>query len=447
MRGPRRRLGLALRPARIAAPLHVRIGRRILIAALVALARVVLWRQRPRVVAVTGSVGKTTTTGLVVAALGRSLRINTTRANQNNEVGVPAAILGCSSARSAAGWSRVLLRGLALALAPRRPAYPEVLVLEVAAGRPGEIERITRYLRPDVAVVTNVRGVHLEHFRSVEAVASEKSWVVRRLRPGGVAVLGAEDPLALAMRALAPGAVLTYGLSPGADVRVVDLEPGLEGCAGTLCLGADPGGSAPLDAARWKGSARLAFATPLLGAHQVAGLAGAVAVALALGVPVEAAIEALAGTEAPPGRLRAIRVGPGLVVLDDSYNASPRAVLDGLEVLARFPAPRQAVLGDMRELGPDSARCHREVGAALVGRIDRLVAVGPEAVLIAEAAVEHGMAPERVASVATWEDAARELRGGELRGSVLVKGSRAVRLDALVHALCEPASAAHGRPA
>jgi UDP-N-acetylmuramoyl-tripeptide--D-alanyl-D-alanine ligase len=410
-------------PPRIAAPLPVRIGRRLYILLLVGLARLVLRRYRPKIVVVTGSVGKTTTKELVAAVVARGFSSWSTRGGSNNEVGVPATILGAASTRRG-GWVRRRLSALVSGarLLAGRGAYPQALVLEMAAGRPGELERMTRAVRPDVAVVTCVREVHLEFFGSLESIAAEKAWVVRRLRPGGVTVVPADDEEASRLAKLAPGPVVLHSLDGAADLWLEDVRTGPEGCAGTLCIRQADG------TAR-----RYPFATKLLGRHQLRGVLAAVGVGLALGIAPEEALEAVAGIEAPPARLRKLAGRRGLTVLDDSHNASPQAVVDALQVLSEFPGPRWAVLGDMRELGPATDDAHRWVGRSIPGRADRLLTVGPAAALVAESAVEHGLAPARIWHCDDAEAARSKLAADTFdAATVLVKGSRAVGLELVV---------------
>jgi UDP-N-acetylmuramoyl-tripeptide--D-alanyl-D-alanine ligase len=413
-------------PPRIDAPVHVRIARRGLAWTLRLLAGAVLRRYRPIVVSVTGSVGKTTTKDLTAAVLATRFRLRATEGNSGGELGAPTAVLGGPRGRALRARALTLVRSLGLLL--RRRPFPELLVLEMAAGRPGELERVTRQVQADVAVVTNVRPVHREHYPDFDAIVREKSWPIRRLRGLRVAVLNADDPASRELAQLAPGRVIRYrNRSGAADVWVENLEFRSEGASAVLRV--RPPGTAE--------AKRYPLTTRLLGAHQLSGLVAAVATGVALGVPPEAALAAVADFEPAPGRLRALRGADGLVVLDDCYNASPQAVLDALEVLARFPQPRWAVLGDMAELGPESEPGHRAVGESVARRADALVAVGRQAAWIAEAAVEHGMNPDDVYYQPDSDDAAHAVATRVRTGTVLVKGSAVMRLERVVAELVE----------
>jgi UDP-N-acetylmuramoyl-tripeptide--D-alanyl-D-alanine ligase len=382
----------------------------------------VLRRHRPIVVAITGSVGKTTTKDLTAAVLATRFKLRATEGSANSEVGVPAAVFGSRRGRSARARAVLLLDGLSLVVL-RRP-YPELLVLEMAAGRPGELERLTRSIRPDVAVVTNVRPVHRMHYRDFEEIVREKSWPTRRLRDSGVAVLNRDDPAFRELAEITTGRVVAFGSSPDADVRLEDADLGLDGTTARLRVGGAFAETGPLP-----------LSSRLLGTHQLTGVLAAVAVGLSLGVPPSEALEALSGFEPAPGRLRAHRIPGGAVVLDDSYNASPQAMVDALEVLARFPRPRWAVLGSMAELGPEEETGHRTAGEAAATRSDTLLAVGPHAELIAEAAAAKGMAEENILLARDASAAASIVASRSDLGSVLVKGSAQFGLEAVVSAL------------
>jgi UDP-N-acetylmuramoyl-tripeptide--D-alanyl-D-alanine ligase len=416
---------LSVGPPRIDGPVHVRAARRLLAWLLGVVAAAVLRRYRPIVVVVTGSVGKTTTKDLIASVLATRFRLQATKGSSGGELGVPATVLGNRRGRSP--WQRalVLVDGLRL-LGRRRKPFPELLVLEMAAGRPGELERLTRRIQADVAVVTNVRPVHRQYYSGFDAIVHEKSWPIRRLRRGGAAVLNAADPASQALAGLASGRVIAYGES-SADVWLEDLVLGMDGASAVLRV-RRPGSAEP---------ERYALKSHLLGAHQLSGLQAAVAAGLALGVPPDQALAAVADFEPASGRLRALRGAGGLVVHDDCYNASPQAVLDALDVLARFPPPRWAVLGDMAELGPEAETGHRSVGHAVAGRADVLVAVGREAGWIADAAIESGMNADDVLREPAAEVAAHTVASRMRAGTVLVKGSAVMRLETVVAALLE----------
>lgn len=386
-----------------------RILRRVLVWKLRWLARRVIKKYRPKIVAVTGSVGKTTTKELISAALEGHYRLRSAQ-GYNSEFGVPLTILNEKSAPSVRHWIGIFGRGMKLWLG--KHDYPELLVLEMAADQPGDVKSLTRLAPPDVAVVTNVRNVHLANYPHADAIADEKAWLVRNLRKDGLAVLNFDDTKTRIMQRFAPGRVLYYGLTDESNIWAENIKVGRDGTTATVHLREGEQG----EVRKWS------LTTPLLGVHQLYGVLAAIAAAHALNIQPEQAVKSVAKVGPPPGRLRALPGKGSLTVLDDSYNASPQSTLASLEVLKRFPKPHRAVLGDMRELGEASADLHRMVGESL-DWLDELVTVGPESEALAEAAKKAGLAAKRIRSVRLTPEAiplAAEWRDG----TVLVKGSQ-----------------------
>ena len=392
----------------------VRIARGPVFGVLRPLARLVVRRRRPVVVGITGTVGKTTTKELVAEVLATRFRVWSTPGSHNLENGVAFAVLGVRvTGRPMRDWPLAFLRA-GLLLAFRRRRYPEVLVLEMGGARPGDLRRLTREYPPDVAVVTTVGANHLEFFVDVDHVEREKTWLVRRLRPGGLAVLNADDHRVAAMAALTPERVMTVGRSKDADVRLENITSGPEGIAARVRLNGD----AP------------AIRSPLLGAPRMVAVAQALTVAVHLGVPLDDAVTVLGRQHGPAGRLRLVPGRHGATILDDSYSASPPATRLAFETLRSCPGPRRAVFGELEEPGAGQAAEHRAIGAGAAPWLDALVAVGRGGELVAQAAIAHGMDPARVEWVPDQASAAalaREFTDGTL----LVKGSSQQDLDRL----------------
>ncbi len=360
----------------------------------------------PRTLAVTGSVGKTTTKDLLAAALGTRYETLATLGNLNNLLGLPLTVMG---------------------LVPSH----EVVVLEMGMNAPGEIEALCRIAPPDIGVVTSVAPVHLEGLGSLDAVARAKEELVVALHPSGVAVLNGDDPRVAAMRAAAPGRVLTFGQAADADVRIV-----------TVLV--DPLGRLTVDLS--VGGEQVRVVTGLVGAHQAANVAAAMAGAVAAGVPPQEAADAMASVTPGRHRMEILHAGP-VRVIDDCYNASPKSVNAALEVLATIAVPggRVAVLGDMRELGAATDTAHLEIGrAAASAGVDTLIAVGKFADRVSVGARDAGLASTRCFqapdAIAAATLALALVRPGD---TVLVKGSRGVGLEHVVGALIDRAKG-HG---
>jgi UDP-N-acetylmuramoyl-tripeptide--D-alanyl-D-alanine ligase len=349
------------------------------------------------VVALTGSTGKTTTKELIAAALSGSRRVHRTTGNLNNHLGVPLTLLAC-------------------------PEDAQVQVIEMGMSAPNEIAPLTELADPDVGLVTNVRPVHLEFFRSLDDIAAAKGELFAKLRPEAAAVVNLDDPNVRLQAHRHAGPRVTFGRDPSADVVLQDVEDRfLPGAALTVQHGGR--------------SARIELRLP--GAHSAENALAALATALAAGATLEEAASGMAGLEAGAGRGKIHRLAQGIAVVDDVYNSNPAAVAAVLRTLSatRSGGRRVLVFGDMLELGPEETAFHREVGrlAARAG-VDLLVGVGPRAREAVEEAARfgvHGTAHEPDAASAARGLAAR-LRPGDF---VVVKGSRGVHLERVVAAL------------
>jgi UDP-N-acetylmuramoyl-tripeptide--D-alanyl-D-alanine ligase len=357
------------------------------------------WRARHavRVVGITGSTGKTVAKEITADVLSRSLVTLRNEGNLNSETGLPMTLLRL------------------------RPEH-EVAVLEMSMYTVGEIALLAEIALPEVGVVLAVHPTHLERAGSLERIARAKSELPAALPADGLAVLNADDPRVAAMRDATPAAVRTFGLGPEADVRASDIvSNGLDGCEFTL--------HAP-----W-GVRRMTSRAP--GRHLVPHALAAAAVAERFAVPLEEVAAALAAGSHAPHRMEIVEAASGARLVDDSYNASPISIGAALDFLAESPVGpgrrRLAVLGDMLELGPDEERLHREIGARAAATTDGLVAVGPRAAWIADAARAAGA--RQVATAADADDAAavleRELAPG-IGDLVLIKASRGIGLDRTV---------------
>jgi UDP-N-acetylmuramoyl-tripeptide--D-alanyl-D-alanine ligase len=367
-----------------------------------------LWRRRlgRPVVAVTGSAGKTTTRELIRAALAPLGWVVASSGNENNDVGAPLTLLKAGVEAAA-------------------------VVVEMGMRGPGEIGRLSRCAEPDVAVITNIGTAHIGRLGSREAIAAAKCEICEALAETGLLVIPAADPL------------LEAALAPGWSGRVervalADEAQGLPGgpmanWVGRLVDG-DGGGALLLE--RWPVEANPGrggmppIALPLPGRHNARNLLLALAVATRLGVPL-AALATLA-VEVPGGRNRCLEIG-GVRVLDETYNASPEAVLAALQLLADGPGVRRyAVLGTMLELGEQSLALHGQVAArAKELGLDGLVVVdgGAEG----DAMVEAAQGLPRLARVGTPREAIEPLAAWLAPGDgLLLKGSRGVALETLI---------------
>jgi UDP-N-acetylmuramoyl-tripeptide--D-alanyl-D-alanine ligase len=338
----------------------------------------------PAIVAITGSMGKTTTKMGLLAVLAEAFEVVASEGNKNTPLGLSLLVLN-------------------------RDLGPETkLVLEMGARLKGDLRELCSYFPPTVSVVTNVRGVHVETFGSIDGVQREKSEIVRALGAEGTACLNGDDPRVLQMAEVHPGRTITYGTGPACDVR----------------------------------PERITATLPILGEPGTYTALAAMSVGLAFGMTDEQINRGLERIEPEKGRLNRLRGCNGSTLIDDTYNASPEAVLAALRVLGEQEAERRiAFLGDMLELGETEVEQHADVLAEAARTIDHVHAVGP---IMAKAVASLSNA-ER-AAITTHEtsgalaDALRAGRVYEPRAddAILVKGSQGTRMERISEALLHP---------
>lgn len=350
------------------------------------------------VAALTGSQGKTSTKDLLAAVLAEAGPTVATAGSFNNEIGMPLTAL-------------------------RVEPTTRFLVLEMGARGRGHLTELTDLVAPDVSVVLNVGTAHLGEFGSREAIAEAKGELVSALRPGGTAVLNADDERVAAMAGLAPGRVLTFGTGAG-DVRLEGLELDRLGRPRFVLTAGD---------------ARAEVTLQVVGAHQALNAAAAATAALAVGMSLEEAAGALTRvTTLSKWRMELHELPNGVLLLNDAYNANPesmRAALDAVAAIGADASVRRTVgvLGVMRELGEASEAAHREIGEYAATRVDQLLVVGADARGIHDGATAAGGASVFVddnPAAVTW--LGEQLREGD---AVLVKASRGARLDEVAAAL------------
>lgn len=381
------------------------------------LAHRIVAKYQPKIVGITGSVGKTSTRAAVFAVLSQRFSAYTPPKNLNDKIGLPLGIIGMDSpGKNLAGWVKVLLRAFSLLLFKQK--YPEVLVLEYGIDRVGEMRQLLAIATPQVAVLTSIGFSHYEFFTDIETVAREKSHILEALPTDGVAVLNGDDERVLAQSGKSKGVVIAYGHA-GQTVSLLEK---------TELFTDAPATALRIQTPRFDLTARLVA----LGAPHVSAALAAVAVAEALGVEESAVARGLSAYRPVPGRLQVIGGVRRSWVIDDTYNASPDSMREALALLGRFPGVhKMAVLGDMLELGAVSDTEHQVVGAHVAGlNVSHLVTVGPSGKIIAEAACAAGLPEERIISFDTSDQATITVQELMREGSiVLVKGSQGVRME------------------
>jgi len=344
-----------------------------------------------KVLAITGSNGKTSTKDFAASVLARKFRVTKTEGNFNNHVGLPRTILEATS-------------------------EDEVAVWEIGMNHPGEIAVLSKIAAPDAAIITNIGVAHIEFMGSREAIAAEKGALAEAIEPQGTVILNADDPFSEGMAART-GAKIIFAGTTGGAVRAIEIRQSADGSEFTIVEGAH----------------RCRAQLPVAGSHMVQNALLAVAAGRAFGLSIEECAAGLAAAPLTKARLQIKEIG-GVHFLDDSYNANPDSMKAALRTLVELDTEgkRIAVLGEMRELGTQSERGHREVGetAATLG-VNQLITIGDAAKLIAEGARTAGL--DKVSSTRSTTEAARLLGDiAEPGDLVLIKGSRAARTEEVI---------------
>ena len=416
------------------------IFRNIVVAILTWEARTVLRKYKPRVIAVTGSVGKTSTKDAIYAALEDSLYVRKSRKSFNSDIGVPLTILGCESGWSnPLKWLQNIVEGGALILFPNH--YPKWLILEVGTHTQGDITELTEWLKPDVVVVTALPDVpvHVENFKSPEHVAREKKKLVEALKSDGVLVLCGDDKRTAALRKeFARYESILYGTELHNDIAATHVSVVYESDAHPTSMHFQ---------VERKGESFPFVLSGRLGHQQVYPVLAALAVGQVLGVPAQKVVTQLSAQAPSPGRMRVLEGHNATTIIDDSYNSSPTALRAAVTTLKKIDTPGRkiVIVGDMLELGRYSAEAHKKAGVQIASVADVLIAVGVRAKTIAQAAREAGFDPQCIQEFDSDDarEAGRTVRAMlEESDVVLVKGSQAIRLErAVKEVLKEPARA------
>jgi UDP-N-acetylmuramoyl-tripeptide--D-alanyl-D-alanine ligase len=392
--------------------------------------RLVLWKYKPRIIAITGSVGKTSTKDAVFAVLSKVAHVRKSEKSFNSEIGLPLTILGIPN-----GWNNPLVwvdnffKGLWLFLAPHK--YPKWLVLEVGIGKEGDMRRTALWLKTDVVIMTAIgeTPAHIEFFYSRRNLIDEKSKLIKTLKKDGLLVLNADDPDVFEMRKKTKNLTVTYGFNEGSDVlasqdSILYDEKDMPG--GIIFRADQGGGSLPV------------VIQGVFGRNHVYASLAALALSLGLKLNTINAIEALKNYSVPPGRMRLLHGTNESAIIDDTYNSSPVACESALKTLGEVQsgARKIAVLGDMLELGKHTEEAHRSVGRIAAENVKFLAVVGPRAKAIKEGALEAGMGVRKIREFPNAFEAGEFMKDFVKPDDlVLVKGSQGMRMERVVEAI------------
>ena len=363
------------------------------------LAKHVRRESQARVIAITGSAGKTTTKDAIAELIGSRFKVVKNAGNLNNHLGLPLSLLE-------------LRHGA------------DVAVMELGMNHAGEIRTLVDVATPEVRVWTNVGEAHIGYFGSADAIADAKAEILEGASPDSLLVANADDALVMARVPAFAGRIITFGSVADAHVRAADIEDlGLDGSRAALVT---PSGRRDLK-------------VPLLGRGHLMNVVCAAAVALEMGIDLDTIVEHAARLKPSSRRGAVLRLPKGVTVIDDSYNSSPSALMRSLDVIARaWAARRIAVIGEMLELGELSEPLHRDCGrVAASSRLAKLFTIGGHAArALGEAAIDAGMPRAAVTHFDNSTDGAPAIAAQLTSGDVvLVKGSRGTRTDLVVERL------------
>lgn len=408
----------------------------IIVFLLTAEAKALIKRNHPQIIAVTGSVGKTSVKDAIYEVMKTRMHTRKSDKSFNSEIGVPLSVLGLPNAWSNPFlWIKNIFDGALLVFHPTD--YPKLLVLEMGVDRPGDMDKLTSWIRPDFVVLTRLPDVpvHVEYFDSPEAVAEEKLKLVRALKPDGVLVYNQDDAR---ITEYAKGVLQQaigfsrYSLSPfTASGDTIVYEDGrAAGFEFTL--------THLTEAVRMRVNGSL-------GIQHAYNYAAAAAVASVFNIGIAEVADALASYMPPPGRMRLIPGIKDTLIIDDTYNSSPVASERGLQTLGELKGVKRriAILGDMMELGQYSIREHERIGTAVAEHANLLMTVGVRARGFAKGALDGGMDEKKILQFDDATEAGKELQGLIKPGDVLlIKGSQSMRMERVVEEImAEPEKA------
>ncbi|MDX9856052.1 MAG: UDP-N-acetylmuramoyl-tripeptide--D-alanyl-D-alanine ligase [Parcubacteria group bacterium] len=385
--------------------------------------------RKPKVVGITGSVGKTSAKEAIFRVLEGSFKVRKNEENYNNEIGVPLTIIGAKSGeKNIFKWLWVGIRWIFNLIFPF--GYPKILILEMAIDRPGDMKYLTSFARPEVGVLTDISASHLEFFDSLNSIAGEKSVLLKSLPENGLAVVNVDNEIIRKIKNKLRSRTVDFGIENEAKIRATDIkfiydeeEKNIEGLSFKLN---QEGNFVPI---------RLYH---IIARHHVYAVLAAVAVGNYFKINLIDMAKSLENLKPPRGRMTPIEGIKGSLVVDDSYNASPVSAIAALNTVEKIRAFRRvAILGDMMELGEESETGHERVAREVLSRnFDALVMVGARMKRAAERIYAEGNLNKKIIFFESPDEAAEKI--GEIikeKDLILVKGSQAMRMEKITEKL------------
>jgi len=404
------------------------------------LTKKIIKKYSPDIVGITGSVGKTSTKEITAAVLATRFNVRKSYKNYNNQIGLPLAVIGVKETpgHSALGWLSVL--GVALKLIIKRAEnYPDILVLEMGADRPGDIKYLTDIAPCKVGVLTYISHAHTEYFKTLKKIAQEKRQIITHLDKGDFAVLNYDNTLVMENAHLTKAEIITFGFNDGADLRASDVN---------IIYNDNDWPTGLNFKLNYKGNIVPAFLPDAVAEHLIPSALAGLAVGLIFGVNLIEGIEAIKKTAPMAGHMRLIPGVKNTMIIDDTYNSSPEPTKSALRTLTKIDikpgARRFAVLGDMLELGSETENAHREIGFMVAETgVEFLITVGEASKHTATSAREAGLDDNKIASFDNSAQAGKFLQEKMAQNDlILIKGSQGARMEKIVkEIMAEPMEA------
>ena len=392
--------------------------------------RLVLWKYKPKIVAITGSVGKTSTKDALYAVISGMSYVRKSEKSYNSEIGLPLTILGCPNGwNDPSIWLRNVLKGLWLFVWPHK--YPKWLVLEVGIGKPGDMKKTASWIKTDVVIITTIgeTPVHIEFFKSRDHLVEEKSKLIKTLKKDGLLVLNADDQSVLDMKTKSKNRTITYGFKDGADVLA----------SGDSIFYEDAGEpKGIIFRVDYRGSSLPVIIEGVFGRNHVYASLASLAFCYGEKLNMLDAVNKLKNYDVPPGRMRLLKGINDSLIIDDTYNSSPFACEFGLKTLGgvKNKGRKISVLGDMLELGRHTEEAHENIGKIAKENSDTIIVVGSRAKTIKNGAIKSGMDSKNIFEFNNSREAGDFLKTFVKKNDLLfIKGSQGVRMERAVEAI------------
>lgn len=392
--------------------------------------RLVLWKYKPKVIAITGSVGKTSTKDAVYAVFSKITYVRKSEKSFNSEIGLPLTILGLPNAWSnPLTWLVNILKGFWLFLYSHK--YPEWLILEAGVGKPNDMRDVVSWLKTDAVIITAIgeTPAHIEFFNSRKHLVEEKSLLIKTLKKDGLLVLNADDDTVLEMKSKTKNLTVTYGFKTGADIL---------GSGDSISYDASGEPEGVVFRVDEEGRSLPVVIDGVFGRNHVYASLAALALSSGLKFNMLEAIDSLKNYDVPPGRMRLLKGINDTLIIDDTYNSSPFACESALKTLGEVKTAgrKVAILGDMLELGKHTVEAHKNIGKIAKDSCDILVVVGQRAKMIKEGALESSLSEEKIFEFLDSREAGKFIKTFVEKGDiVLVKGSQGMRMERVTEML------------